>query len=974
MLNDSSSNSAPPALTRPAVGSAVTNVVPPDGVLYKVDSSRASFGELWRDCRSPLVVILWLTKLLRVRLPGSINDPNVESLAPFETSIELLPQDVRQRLDPQLQEWAGLGFDTADPLVHVIIDLFNNSRAYMASVPRIDGKAVARVVVRMEGTSVPPKTHLYCDVLSEFRDGRFLWTTGAKATSDAAPGILVQQQIGGSPAQLWLWHEKELAAMRWNTGGVPARDRASAAELLERHHEKTRDFHLSRGLFKPMSGQELRSSAALELAYGQAAGAGFAHADVLAEMQRLQNKNSSWLGGLFTLAVTLFLFISLGNPAGEDRGTRSWEAMLILVPIILFHELGHYLAMRVFGYQNVRMFFIPFFGAAVSGQNYTAPGWKKAIVTLMGPLPGIVVGAALAIVGIVLSHGLLMKIALVTLILNGFNLLPILPLDGGRMMQTLLFSRHFALDIVFRVLAGLAVLGIGLLVHDRFFAILGGIMLVGIPAAWKLGRIAEHLKRQGLGEAVHAAARPPLPGTSRPADPPIVPTIAYAIIEQVRAAFPKGMNRHSKAAAQNSLLVYEMISSRPPGWLATIGFLVLHVGGFCMAGALAMVVVVTQTSGDLRSFIRAAAAQPRQSIAVSEIDVVRGPAAPAPATAATTEPAESPYLRFGAPLHTTIVADFDKPSRARTALDAVRAKVSAGEVLERFGATVLVSLPLSDSEGRRRWITELESHTRRVGVDAGEYSTLGFSMTCVAPHESAARAIEEELNEYFELPAALAAIPPWSPDWSQLSPQQQAQFRLARQTYRRAMSVGFSTVESPESAELSRKLGRAIRYGEQDEVRRLRSEQMRLASESRQREIDALRRSNDGSIDHEVLEAYLEVYDRRPSTTGPATAPTTAPGMEDDEDADFVPPDFKSPAFQKLASRMGKVGQAGDPVYGARHGRASRTGLLITVHWISFLDPVEAAPCLVRWLDSRKCASMKYVFSGSGLRGAEEED
>ena len=69
-----------------------------------------------------------------------------------------------------------------------------------------------------------------------------------------------------------------------------------------------------------------------------------------------------------------------------------------LIPILLFHEFGHYVAMRVFGYQDLRMFFIPLFGAAVSGRHYNVPGWKKAIVSLAGPVPGIGLGVALGAV------------------------------------------------------------------------------------------------------------------------------------------------------------------------------------------------------------------------------------------------------------------------------------------------------------------------------------------------------------------------------------------------------------------------------------------------------------------------------------------------------------------------------------------------------------------------------------------------
>ena len=56
--------------------------------------------------------------------------------------------------------------------------------------------------------------------------------------------------------------------------------------------------------------------------------------------------------------------------------------------------------MRIFHYRNLRMFFIPLFGAAVTGRNWNVPGWKKALVSLAGPLPGIALGIFLGVAGI----------------------------------------------------------------------------------------------------------------------------------------------------------------------------------------------------------------------------------------------------------------------------------------------------------------------------------------------------------------------------------------------------------------------------------------------------------------------------------------------------------------------------------------------------------------------------------------------
>jgi Zn-dependent protease len=72
----------------------------------------------------------------------------------------------------------------------------------------------------------------------------------------------------------------------------------------------------------------------------------------------------------------------------------SWKFTLWLVPVLFLHEAGHWVAMRLFKYRNLRMFFIPMFGAAVMGRHWNVPGWKKALVSLAGPLSGIILGWA----------------------------------------------------------------------------------------------------------------------------------------------------------------------------------------------------------------------------------------------------------------------------------------------------------------------------------------------------------------------------------------------------------------------------------------------------------------------------------------------------------------------------------------------------------------------------------------------------
>ncbi|MCY3020705.1 MAG: hypothetical protein NTW87_16940, partial [Planctomycetota bacterium] len=129
------------------------------------------------------------------------------------------------------------------------------------------------------------------------------------------------------------------------------------------------------------------------------------------------------------LVTTLILFaLTLGN--------MGWLEIAGLVGILLVHELGHLLAMRCFGYHDTRVFFIPFFGAAAAGKKDDASQVQRAIVALAGPVPGIALTACYLIA--VLTGQLARPSAAVftfagfVLLINGLNLLPFVPLDGGR--------------------------------------------------------------------------------------------------------------------------------------------------------------------------------------------------------------------------------------------------------------------------------------------------------------------------------------------------------------------------------------------------------------------------------------------------------------------------------------------------------------------------------------------------------------
>lgn len=140
-----------------------------------------------------------------------------------------------------------------------------------------------------------------------------------------------------------------------------------------------------------------------------------------------------------TFLITLVLFVGWLAWRSSDTSAMTLARMGLLVCVLLFHELGHFLAMKHFGYQDVSMFFIPFFGAAVSGRKTDVHPWQEVMMILAGPLPGILIGVPLVLVAE--PHSWWSEIALMLIILNVINLLPIKPLDGGRFFDLVLFCR-----------------------------------------------------------------------------------------------------------------------------------------------------------------------------------------------------------------------------------------------------------------------------------------------------------------------------------------------------------------------------------------------------------------------------------------------------------------------------------------------------------------------------------------------------
>jgi Zn-dependent protease len=130
-----------------------------------------------------------------------------------------------------------------------------------------------------------------------------------------------------------------------------------------------------------------------------------------------------------------------------------WKFALGFVVLLLVHEMGHVIQLRREGIEASAPLFIPFFGAAVWSKSLGDNALAEARVGLAGPVLGSI-GAALCIpIADATGSDFWRALAFTGFFLNLFNLLPVVPLDGGRAMAAMAPWMWFAGLLAMLVLA-----------------------------------------------------------------------------------------------------------------------------------------------------------------------------------------------------------------------------------------------------------------------------------------------------------------------------------------------------------------------------------------------------------------------------------------------------------------------------------------------------------------------------------------
>lgn len=161
-----------------------------------------------------------------------------------------------------------------------------------------------------------------------------------------------------------------------------------------------------------------------------------------------------WLKSIVSLAAYLLIGYYI---------FPSYKILLVITAVVMIHELGHFLAMKAYRYNDLGIFFIPLLGAYVSGTKREVSQKQSAVILLAGPLPGMLIGTAMLLIdranpGFYLLGIPYYKVAGFFILLNLINLLPVYPLDGGQLLNRVFLDEESLLSKVF-VFLSIALLG-----------------------------------------------------------------------------------------------------------------------------------------------------------------------------------------------------------------------------------------------------------------------------------------------------------------------------------------------------------------------------------------------------------------------------------------------------------------------------------------------------------------------------------
>ena len=211
--------------------------------------------------------------------------------------------------------------------------------------------------------------------------------------------------------------------------------------------------------------------------------------------------DASWVFIAVLIAYSFYFRLDVLYSERLDTGSAVVLAMLSAVAFfgsVLLHELAHAVMARHRGIP-VRGITLFLFGGATEAKVEAREPRDEFVITIVGPLTSLGLAAMLGLAANLVGDtsdpvpGTIGHLAWLNLVLAIFNLVPGLPLDGGRVLRSALWASTGSLERATRIAArsgqivGWTLIGVGVL--NVLAGFLGGLWLAAI--GWFLAQAAQ---------------------------------------------------------------------------------------------------------------------------------------------------------------------------------------------------------------------------------------------------------------------------------------------------------------------------------------------------------------------------------------------------------------------------------------------------------------------------------------------------
>jgi stage IV sporulation protein FB len=216
------------------------------------------------------------------------------------------------------------------------------------------------------------------------------------------------------------------------------------------------------------------------------------------DYERIYPPKPEWVkeepkNSLATSVLSLLLFVWAFYTFISD----DFRFIGLIVLVLFVHESGHFLAMKRFGYRQLKMMFIPLLGAYVHGTKDGYSQRQRAIVLLAGPVPGIMLGTGMWLYGAANYEFWWVYAGILFVLINTLNLMPIDPLDGGQLVQVLFLGSHEQVRLLFSLLSSLGMIAVGLYFDNWILIGFGFLLGFRVNSLQKLHRLRKRFRQVG---------------------------------------------------------------------------------------------------------------------------------------------------------------------------------------------------------------------------------------------------------------------------------------------------------------------------------------------------------------------------------------------------------------------------------------------------------------------------------------------